>query len=74
MGTSCQPSDIDLLRHTFPSWSFAAVWQAAASGPDNRRLVAIKGSTVLSAPDADSPASRIVAEQLAEALREDTGQ
>jgi hypothetical protein len=69
--SSQQPSDVDLLRHTFPSWSVAAVWTAVNSGPDRRRLVGIKGSTVLSAWDADTLASQIVAEQLAEALRED---
>jgi hypothetical protein len=70
MGESSQPSDVQLLRHTFPSWSFASAWQAVASGPDKRRLVAIKGTTVLSAWDADSLASQIIAAQLAEALRE----
>ena len=73
MQTSCQPSDLELLRHTFPSWSFAAVWTAVASGPDKRRLMAVKGEVVLSAWDADSLASQVVAEQLAEALREDDG-
>ena len=38
--------------------------------PDKRRLVAIKGGIVLSAWDADSLANQIVAEQLAEALRD----
>ena len=72
MSTSCQqPSDIDLLRRTFPSWGFAAVWQAAASGPDNRRLVAIKGTTVLSAATADDLAAKVTAATIAEALRAD---
>jgi hypothetical protein len=74
MGPSCQPSDVDLLRRMFPSWSFAAVWQAAASGPDKRHLVAIKGSTVLSARDADSLATQITAEKIAAALREQDGE
>ena len=74
MNTSCQPSDVELLRHTFPSWSIASVWTAVNSGPDKRRLVAIKGSTVLSAWDADSLASQIVAEGIAEALRGQDGE
>ena len=74
MGTSCQPSDVELLRHTFPSWTFGAVWQAAASGPDSRRLVAIKGGTVLSAWTADDLAAMVTAESIAEALREDNSQ
>ena len=71
MDTSCQPSDVDLLRRTFPSWAVAAVWTAVNSGPDRRRLVAIKGETVLGAWNADDLASQIVAAQLAEALREE---
>jgi hypothetical protein len=71
MGESSQASDVELLRHTVPSWGFAAVWTAVSSGPDRRRLVAIKGETVLGAWNADDLASQIVATQLAEALRED---
>ena len=72
MSTSCQqPSDIDLLRRTFPSWGFAAVWQAAASGPDSRRLVAVKGEQVLSAFTAEDLAAKVTAESIAEALREE---
>jgi hypothetical protein len=72
VSTSCQqPSDIDLLRRTFPSWGFAAVWQAAASGPDSRRLVAVKGEQVLSAFTAEDLAAKVTAESIAEALREE---
>ena len=72
MDSSSQASsDVELLRHTFPSWAIAAVWHAVNSGPDRRRLMAVRGEVVLSAWDADSLASQIVAEQLAEALREE---
>jgi hypothetical protein len=39
--------------------------------PGRRRLVAIKGETVPGAWDADTLASQIVAEQIAEALRDE---
>jgi hypothetical protein len=65
------PSDIDLLRAAFPSWSFAAVWQAAASGPDSRRLTAARGTTVLSAANADDLAAKVTAAQIAAALTGD---
>lgn len=64
------PSDIDLLRHTFPSWSFASVWNTANSGPDKRRLVAVRGETVLTAWDADSLASQVTAMQIAELMQD----
>jgi hypothetical protein len=70
--TSCQqPSDIQLLRAAFPSWSFASVWTSVASGPDQRRLMAIKGEQVLSAWTADDLAAMVTAEQIAGALRQD---
>ena len=53
------------------SWGFAAVWQAAASGPDSRRLVAVKGEQVLSAFTAEDLAAKVTAESIAEALREE---
>jgi hypothetical protein len=71
MRQSCQPSDIELLRAAFPSWSIAAVWTAVASGPDKRRLVAIRGEQVLSAWDADSLAAMVTAESIAAALRDE---
>ena len=71
MATSCQPSDIDLLRAAFPSWSFGTIWISAASGPDQRRLMAIKGDAVLSAWRADDLAAMVTAESIAEALREE---
>ena len=71
MGQSCQPSDIELLRAAFPSWSVGAVWTAVASGPDKRRLVAIRGDVTLSAWNADDLAAKVTAESIAEALREE---
>jgi hypothetical protein len=71
MGTSCQPSDIELLRTAFPSWSIGSIWISVASGPDQRRLVAIRGEQVLSAWDADSLAAMVTAESIAAALREE---
>jgi hypothetical protein len=71
--TSSQPSDIELLSNTFSGWAFGAVWTTAANGPDHRRLVAIRGGIILSAWDADSLATQVTAEQIAEALRDDDG-
>ena len=49
MGTSCQPSDIDLLRATFPSWDIEARWTVAGTGPDSRYLLASRGGVTVSA-------------------------
>lgn len=68
--TSSQPSDLDLLRATFSSWEFGSVWSTAASGPDHRHLVAVKGDVVLTAWDAESLASQIVAAGIAAALQD----
>ena len=69
MSTSSQPSDIQLLHATYPSWSFGAIWTTAASGPDRRRLVAIKNGIILSAWDADHLATQVTAEDVAASLR-----
>src|SRR5262249_46878230 len=71
VSTSSQPSDLELLRHAFPDWSIGALWTSAASGPDYRRLLAIRGEVILSAANADSLASKITAETIAAALRGD---
>jgi hypothetical protein len=42
-----------------------------ASGPDQRRLMAVKGETVLSAWTADDLAAMVTAESIAEALRQE---
>jgi hypothetical protein len=70
LSTSSQPSDIELLSNTFSGWAFGAVWTTAATGPDHRRLVAIKGGIILSAWDADTLATQVTAEQIAAALRD----
>jgi hypothetical protein len=60
------------VRAAFPSWSFASVWTAVASGPDQRRLMAVKGETVLSAWTADDLAAMVTAESIAAALRDES--
>jgi hypothetical protein len=59
MGESSQSDDVARLRDTFPGWSFGVVWVTAASGPDRRRLVAIRNGITLSAWDADALAAGI---------------
>jgi hypothetical protein len=46
---SSQPSDIARLREQFPGWTFGTVWATAASGPDVRRLWAMRDGILLSA-------------------------
>jgi hypothetical protein len=66
---SSGPDDIALLRATFCGWTFGSVWITAASGPDRRRLVAIRGEVVLSAWTADDLAAELTAATIAAALR-----
>jgi hypothetical protein len=58
--TSCQPSDLEQLRATFPAWEVEAQWTTAGSGPDRRCLLAHRGDVTVSA---------WTAEDLAEAIR-----
>jgi len=44
---SSQPSDIARLREQFPDWAFGTVWATAASGPDVRRLWAMRDGILL---------------------------
>lgn len=37
--------DIDRLRAQHPLWTITAVWTSAASGPDYRRLAAVREGT-----------------------------
>jgi hypothetical protein len=37
-----EPADINWLRAAHPLWAFGTVWASRASGPDARRLVAIR--------------------------------
>ena len=64
MDTSCQPSDLDQLRATFPDWVFEARWTVAGTGPDSRYLLASRGGVTLSA---------WTAEDLAAEIRRETG-
>jgi hypothetical protein len=64
MDTSCQPSDLEQLRATFPGWSFEARWTVAGTGPDSRYLLASRGGVTLSA---------WTAEDLAAEIRRETG-
>ena len=64
MMTSCQPSDLDQLRATFPDWEFEARWTVAGTGPDSRYLLASRGGVTVSA---------WTAEDLAAAIRRETG-
>jgi hypothetical protein len=50
---SSQPPDVARLREQFPGWTFGAVWTTAASGPDRRRVWAMRDGILLSAWTAD---------------------
>jgi hypothetical protein len=43
------PDDLGQLRQQFPGWTFGALWITAGTGPDRRRLTAMKDGIVLSA-------------------------
>ena len=43
------PADLAAIRTEFPGWTFGTVWTSAASGPDARRVWAMKGGFLLSA-------------------------
>jgi hypothetical protein len=53
------PDDIQRLRDQFPCWTFGTAWTAAASGPDARRLWAVRDGYLLSAWTASELASEI---------------
>jgi hypothetical protein len=61
---SFQPADIARLREQFPGWTFGTVWATAASGPDVRRLWAVRDGILLSA---------WTAAELADDIRRETG-
>jgi hypothetical protein len=61
--TGSSESDLDQLREQFPSWTLGSIWTAAASGPDRRRLVAIRDGVILSAWDAGELAADIRREE-----------
>jgi hypothetical protein len=66
MGESFQCDDLDQLRDTFPGWIFGAFWITAASGPDRRRLWALRGPVAVTAWDAGTLAARIRQEEAGE--------
>ena len=43
------PDDVARLREQFPDWTFGTVWATAASGPDARRIWAMRDGVLLSA-------------------------
>ena len=64
MEASSQPADVARLREQFPGWTFGTVWATAASGPDVRRLWAMRDGILLSA---------WTALELADDIRRETG-
>jgi hypothetical protein len=57
------PSDLDKLRSEHPLWVFGTVWCSAASGPDARRLVAMREGIQLHAWNAAELSMKIAAEE-----------
>jgi hypothetical protein len=42
-------TDLDALRRDHPGWRIGSVWASAASGPDARRLYAVKDGVLITA-------------------------
>jgi len=57
--TSCQPSDLEQLRATFPDWSIEARWTVAGTVPDSRYLLTSRGGVTVSAWTAEDLAAEI---------------
>ena len=57
--TSSQPPDIARLREQFPAWTFGTVWATAASGPDRRRVWAMRDAILLAVWTAEDLAADI---------------
>jgi hypothetical protein len=57
--TSSQPPDLARLREQFPGWTFGTVWATAASGPDRRRVWAMRDGILVSAWTAEDLAADI---------------
>lgn len=53
------PADLAAIRAEFPGWTFGTVWASAASGPDVRRVWAMKDGFLLSAWTAAELAANI---------------
>jgi hypothetical protein len=58
-------SDIDRLRAAHPFWSIGTVWASRASGPDARRLVAIREGVRVHAWTEAELSNKIAAEERA---------
>jgi hypothetical protein len=56
---SPEPDDLAQLRTDHPAWTFGSVWTTAGSGPDRRRIVAIRDGIILSAWSAEAIAADI---------------
>jgi hypothetical protein len=61
MSGTDEPISVDLaaLREQFPGWTFGTVWASAATGPDARRLWAMRDGFLLSAWTAAELAAEI---------------
>jgi hypothetical protein len=53
------PDDIARLRREHPGWTFGTAWATAASGPDRRRVWAMRDRIRLSAWTAQALAAEI---------------
>jgi hypothetical protein len=53
------PDDIQRLRDQFTGWTFGTAWATAASGPDRRRIWAMRDGFLLSAWTAAELAAEI---------------
>jgi hypothetical protein len=58
--TTPEPApDIDRLRAQHPSWTITATWTSAGTGPDARRLEAVREGIRLTAWDAAGLSAQI---------------
>jgi hypothetical protein len=57
------PDDLAQLRQDHPGWTFGTVWTTVGSGPDQRRIVAIRDGIILSAWSAEAVAADIRREE-----------
>jgi hypothetical protein len=58
-----EPNDLEQLRAQFPGWYFGAEWITSASGPDRRRLWAVKDGDTHTAWSAEALAQAIEREE-----------
>ena len=68
MTDSCPPADdIGQLKRDHPEWAIGSVWASAASGPDVRRLVAMRDGIQVHARTAAELSRLISYEEAAQA-------